>query len=453
MIRLALVPLLLGSLDPQHVLGPQPEPAYASTPPVRLVDLRVLGRHAEGAGGDLAARVQLGRWGYLGAQRVAGRHALDVESASLRALAFETDGGWVSRLGWRGPRLDVGVHAQSHDGGGPSAGVDARAFVHRDLQLVGVLSAQRRPGDLPSGRRTIRHRSAGLRFEPGSRVDLAASLASERERTAAGFDLDRRRFVSSLQAEVLRAELALGFSTDDVAGRLPSRERAFQGSLGAPFLRDRLVARSFYRVTFDEAASRQVERRFGGDYVVYRRRYRSPRSGEAARRTVALAHVAHALGRPQARGHSEDERRELRRRLAIGDDAPVDDLLALYRAEVAERNVEQAGLGAELVRDRRTGRDTFVRRAFLALPWPVDWPWRRGEGATRFLRLDYERRETRLSVAPAIVDRSLTLEAALRRDMSVFVRWRRPGRTPLDLALQVVPPRVLEVEYAYAFGR
>ena len=92
-------------------------------------------------------------------------------------------------------------------------------------------------------------------------------------------------------------------------------------------------------------------------------------------------------------------------------------------------------------------------RGFVAVPWPLAWPFRSNESFVSFLKLSYVRSYQRYEFPFRSVSHEVDLQVDLNREQSVFLRWSKPGQTPIEVARQTARARSLELEYVYAFGK
>jgi hypothetical protein len=163
---------------------------------------------------------------------------------------------------------------------------------------------------------------------------------------------------------------------------------------------------------------------------------------------------AYHLGYNERRVYDVDGLRALRERLALSlmRNELADDLDDLYRAEVSERNVPQAGFEIARHSNDIEGVSSWIYRVFAAVPWRIDWPFTRSEDSVDFIRVDYTHQDLDFADRSDLA-RVLALEVALNREITARFRWVDPARTPEDVVLLRTRPNRIELEFGYAFGR
>jgi hypothetical protein len=456
----AALALLLPAEEPQYPLGGLRFPSLtAPGPPLVLSDLRYRVSQDSRTVQSLELRVRLGRFAFLGGEVSGERRGVFFDTQRLSLGLSEEEGGYELEAGYRASRFLLRARGEK---GTPAAGegwvVDALTALRLspDLEVVVSWLEDTEPGAslVPLSTRVIREGSAGLLYQRGTRLDLAATAARSTVRTAAGFELSRSavRGGATLLASPVELSGEAGYAR--TGGRLPQQEGLARLG-GLVQLGDHLVSHAEASGRW-EPGVKLFEHQTSVGLTFYGRRYRFPRGGEAAERTLGLARRAQALGYNERRSHDLDGRRALRERLALSParEQLADDIDALYRAQVAERNVAQAGFEVLFDSDDVAGRSGRAFHAFLALPWPPAWPFTRREQSVEFLRVDFFRREDRFA-GPELVskEQQVRFELALNREMSLVFVVEEPGRLPFEVATLTGRPRRYELEYVYAFGR
>ena len=174
-------------------------------------------------------------------------------------------------------------------------------------------------------------------------------------------------------------------------GRFPRREGGVTAGALVP-LAARLVAEGGAEVRLERGAGLRAHE-YRGALTWFGRRFYPRRASESASRALELARRATRLGGNERSRSRDDDRRAQRERLALsrGREDLRGEIDALYRAQVAEREVPL--LGVELVdaEDALPGVATRTVRGFVGVPWPPAWPWRANEAAVPFLRASTSR--------------------------------------------------------------
>jgi hypothetical protein len=437
-----------------YPLGRLPMPDLA-TPgqPFRLVDLRYELRDQNGTDQSFAARLQVGRLGYLGLDFVGERRELTLETRRVRLAAVAEGDLYALATSVRAPWFILsteatGYRASAGHGWVLHPGLDVR--VTPDLELLGFVETDSaRPNH-----RFLRAASLGVLWQRDSRLEVETAYTRRYEGTADGFEKTSDSGHLSLVAQLGRSlELSGDGLFQDTKSRFPYQQ--YGGSIGA-----RAVLAS--RVLLEGGAESLFERNTGqrshnyqGAISWHARRPPLPRGGEAAQRSLVLARRATAMGYNERRFSSDQERREQRMRLSLmaREEELSDDVVALYRAQVAEREV--AVLGAEFVDtvDSLPGVSARTARLFVGVPWPPSWPWQRSPAAAPFLRLDLERKWETTAVDFDAVTSRVSLSAALNREMDLVVRWSDAQPSALEAIQGLGKRRTFELSYVYAFGR
>jgi hypothetical protein len=448
---------LLGAEEPRYPLGPLPPRSLAEPGrPFVLTDLRYRATHEPAISQAFSTRIRVRNWGFLGAFVDDQLRGLSLQTHRLSMGFFQDPGFTNLQAGWRGSRALLDIEAErrrlARDGGGWVLGGELGLRLSEDVEAFSSVSIDTdRRRAAPS--RTLREGRWGVLWQRGTRLDLSAAVSHREQRTRGGLDLETASASASASAQVWssEAEAELGYAWTH--GAVPRRE-AFASTSLRSALGGRWLAHALSRNRW-EPGVRWFEHELGGGLSLHGRRVRLPRAGEAARRTLALARRATALDYNERRVHDEEGRRGLRERLALSPrrEELLPELLALHRAQVAERNVPLAGIAVAQHVESVTGARRLRLDLFLGAAWPPRWPWRRKEDSVPFLTARYTRIRTRYGGAFSSHAHSAALEAELNREMSLAVRWRRPGLTPLDVALFTGGGASFEVEYVYALGR
>lgn len=460
-----LTPALLALLgvveEPDYPLGKLRFPSLtAPGPPLLLTHFRYRVSQDSRTAQSLQVRVRLGRFAFLGGEVTGERRGVFFDTQRLSIGLSEEDGAYEVEGGYRAPRFLVGARGERRP---PEAGegwqVEGRAALRlsSDLELlVGWLEDTDRARPLPPGpaARVVRQGSVGFLYQHGTRLDLAATAERSTFRTAGGLELPRDVFRAETTYFHSSAELSAELGYERTGGRLPRREGVARVEAMLQ-TGSHLVSHAGVRGRW-EAGLKLFEHKISAGVTFFGRRYHFARAGEAAARTLELARRANAYGYNERRVYDLDGRRALRERLALAGrrEELAADIDALYHAQVAERNVAQAGFEIELDSDDVRGRTGRAIHAFLAVPWRPSWPFTRREDSVDFVRVDFLHREDRFFGPDlVVVGQEVRVELALNREMSLVFRVEDPGRTPLEIATLESRPRRYELSYVYAFAR
>ncbi|MGE5126432.1 MAG: hypothetical protein ACM3PV_09075 [Betaproteobacteria bacterium] len=371
---------------PDYPLGPGHVPDFdAPGEPFKLSDLSFHLEDTFATSQSFAARVRFKDLGYLGASFDGERRGLRLTTHRLDLEAVSDNGSWDLTADFRARRFVLSSVARSL--GGPGGVLLEQALALRitpDLELSGwVVGDTSRPDQ-----RFLREAAAVLFWQSGARLEASGQYLRSFESTAAGENRVRSGLVT-LVAQLGPAELTGSGSLRDTQGRFPRREGEAAGQLRVS-LAPRLLLEAGARGLFEAGAgTRQHEYRGALSWLA--RRYTLPRAGERGRRAVELARRATEAGEYELRVFDDDAIRAQRERLSLSPQRERlrSDMEALYRAQVDERLVPLVGASLAQRQDALGAERALVAGAFVALPWPVSWPWH-AQGSVSFLRLDLE---------------------------------------------------------------
>jgi len=432
--------------------GPTLPDFLAPAEPFKLVDLRYGLRDTDTTTHAFAARLKVRDWGYLAAETEGERRSLSVANQRLFLGVSSDQGNWGVAGRYRASRFLVGVAGEEHDdpeGGGWRLGTTVAVRLTRDLELLGEAqgdSAQ--PND-----RFLRTVGAGILWQWRAAVEALGSYRREYQTTDAGSENRVDSLSANIVAQLGAAEIRGQGTMRDTEGRFPREE--MNGLLGARVSAlPRLLVEAEVGGLLERGASTQSHA-YRGAVTWFARRFTLPRSGEAARRELAMAREATAAGYNERRVFDDDALRAQRERLALsptrGELRP--DLEDEYRALVDERSVPVLRFEVQDRAEALTGASVRSIGGLLGVPWPPAPPWRVNEAATRFLELAYERaRHTSGLDFRAHSDR-ITLTVALNREMDLVVGWQHADPTALDLIRGIGARTTFEASCVYAFGR
>lgn len=426
--------------------------------PFHLTDLRYSLTDEGSTFHAFAARFRVKDWGYLGFESEGERRGLSAMTQRTLLRLDEEDGSWRLFSSYRAPFLlvesDVRQRTPAEGRGWIASGL-LSGRLSPDVELiaryVGDTHPEPRAPELSD--RFLRAASLGLLWQPGASFEAFAEASHSRVRTSGGLEFEQDEWLAWAGGALGAAELEGELGLQNGHGRFPRREwRALADARVPLFGRVLLEAGTTNRV---ESGGERVAHEYRGALTLFGRRVHLARTGPAALEDATLARHATALGYNERRAVTDDERREQRERLALSSrrDELRGEALALYRAQVDERNVPLLGLEASSGSDALLGVDTRRYGLLVGVPWPPAWPWTEDERTAAFLELRLSRQRDVYSAGYVARTLALSLDAHLNREMSVAVRWSRPDPTPLDIVRAVARPRTFEIAYVYAYGR
>ncbi len=343
------------------------------------------------------------------------------------AESDEQNGGWVFDIRWA-PRLSS------------------------DLELLfDFLGDTETSASLPT--RPLRRGGLGFLYQRGNHLQTSAHASRARVRTEGGLEYDLSRTEAGVVYFRNGFQLGSAFAYSQSNGRLAASEGFGAVDLAAHVGRY-VVARASSANRWEPGVKR-FEQDTRGGVTVFARQHHFLRGGEVGSRVLELTRNAYHLGYNERRIYDIEGLRALRERLSLSSRRTelAADLDELYRAEVRERNVPQAGF--EIVRRTNdlVGVSSWTYRVFATMPWRVNWPFVRNEDSVNFIRVEYNREELDFQTDFSSFQRELVVDVALNREITARFRWIDPARTPEDIALFRTRPNRIELEFDYAFGR
>jgi hypothetical protein len=420
--------------------------------PFQLVDLRYSLSDTDTTTHAFAARVKVRDWGYLAAETEGERRSLSVANQRLFLGVSSDQGNWGAAGEYRARHFLLGADARQHDDAGTDGwhlGTSLSLRLTRDLELLGDMGGDTaKPDD-----RFLRTVGAGALWQWRSAIEALGAYRREYVVTDAGDENKVDSVSADFVAQIGAAEISGQGSIRDTDGRFPRHETG--GTLGARVsAAPRLLVAGFAGGTVERGASTQSHA-YGGSVTWFARRFTLPRSGDVARRELAMAREATAAGYNERRVFGDDALRAQRERLALSPtrNERRDTLEDLHRAQVDERLVPVLGIAVEDRAEALTGASVRSIVFSLGVPWPPAPPWRANEAATPFLNLAYAReRHTSGLDFRAHTDR-VTLTVSLDREIDLVVGWQRAQPTALDLIRGIGARTTFEAACVYAFGR
>lgn len=455
----ALTWLLASPVEgPEYPLGKLRFPSLTEPArPLRLTDLRYRVADAGSTLQSFEVRLKLGDFAFLGGEVRHERRGVFFDTQRLEIGLTEEEGRYTVQGTYRAPRLIFRARAERRPGtDGGSWVLDGQWALRwtSDLELLfGWLEDSARNSSTPLPTRPLRRVSVGVLYQRENHFELSGKAARSRVRTEGGLEFYRHRASAAWIWHRSRLELESTFAYEKTSGRL-AREQGSASVAASVQIGSDLVARVSTSHRWEPGVKR-FQGGFLGGLTFYGRRHRFARGSEAAPRTLDLARRAYRLGYNERRVYDLDGLRAFRERLSLSPrrEELADALDDLYRAQVRERNVPQAGFEVARQKEDVLGVDSMIYRVFLAFPWRPAWPFRRSASSVEFLRVDYGLRERRFRPGLRAVSRQLLFTVALNREMSLRLRWEDPGPTPTEIAKLIERARVVELEYVYAFGR
>ncbi len=447
------------SLAPDYPIGPLRFPALtAAGDRLTLTDVQYIAAQDSSAGTiqTLGARVRLGRWAIVGAEVDDQRRSASLETHRLDLGLAEEGGTYDLTAGFRGRRFGIHTDASRRTPNqGKSWIIDSEASwrFDPDLEITAGYLGDTDPAR-SLGTRTTRRVSLGAFYQRGAALDVGVDAWRSHIRTQAGLTEDLDHYSVSgagLAFDLLQWDGEAGF--EKTTGPFAHRE-GFVNTSGLVVLYDRVLAQGTFATSWEPGVAR-FEQELRASLTYTARNVHLQRAGESGRRTVELTRKAWDLGYAERRIFDLDGRRALRERLALSPRRAEmqDEIDALYRAQVAERNVLQMGIETERTFNEVRGTTGRSYRVFVAVPWPAAWPWTRNENSVAFLRATYIQAQTTVESGFRTVNREASLEIALNREMSLFFRWSKGGLSVLDVIRSQPRSHSLQVQYVYALGR
>jgi len=437
----------------EYPLGPMGVPDFAAPgEPFKLVDLRYHLSDTEHTTHAFAARVKVLGQGYLGASFEGERREIEWTSQRLDLQASGEEGVYGLFGSYRAPRFILSTAAQTGgtaEGSGWLLTPSLTVRLSPELEAyVWALGNTRQPDD-----RFLRAGYLGFLWQRGARFEAAGEFGRQYEVVEAGFENERDSGFVSAVGQVGGAEIGGEAWLEDVEGRFPRRQEGGSARARVP-LAARLVAEGGATVRFEQGAGLRAHE-YRGALTWFGRRFYPRRAGEAASRALALARRATSLGANERFDLTDEDRRAQRERLSLSRhrEELYDEMVAVYRAQVAERELPLLGLELVGGEDSLPGVATRTWRAFVGVPWPPAWPWHANEAAVPFLRLDLSRQRQTSGVDFVAITWASALSVALNREMDLVLRWSRADPTALDAIRGIGQRRTIELSYVYAFGR
>ncbi len=434
---------------PDYPLGPGHVPDFnAPGDPFTLSDLSFHLQDTFTTSQSFAARVRYEDFGYLGASFDGERRGLRLMTHRLELSAFSDNGSWDLTADLRARRLVLSSVARSLGGPGGVLLEQALAFrITPDLELSGwVVGDTSRPD-----KRFLREAAAVLFWQSGARVEASGQYVRSFESTAAGENRVRSGLIT-LVAQLGPAELTGSGSLRDTQGRFPRREGEAAGQLRVS-LAPRLLLEAGARGLFEAGVGTRLHE-YRGALSWLARRYRLPRAGERGRRAVELARRATEAGEYELRVFDDDAIRAQRERLSLSPQRERlrSDMEALYRAQVDERLMPLVGASLAQRENALSAERALVAGGFVALPWPVSWPWH-AQGSVPFLRLELEHEWHTSAMSFRDETSTARLTLALSRELDLLGRFTRREPSALDLIRGVGRRDTFELSCVYARGR
>ncbi len=437
----------------EYPLGPMGVPDFSAPgEPFKLVDLRYHLSDTEHTTHAFAARVKVLDRGYLGASFEGERREISWTSQRLELQASGEEGVYGLFGSYRAPRFILSTAAQTGgaaEGSGWLLTPSLTVRLSPELEVYGwALGNTRKPDD-----RILRAGYLGFLWQRGARFEAAGEFGRQYEVVEAGFENTRDSAFVSAVGQVGGAEIRGEAWVEDVDGRFPRRQEGGSARAQVP-LAARLVAEGGATVRFERSAGLRAYEYHGG-LTWFGRRYYPPRASESASRALALARRSTSLDANERFALTDEDRRAQRERLSLSRhrEELYDEMVGVYRAQVAERQVPLLGLELVGSEDSLPGVTTRAVRAFVGVPWPPAWPWHANDAAVPFLRLDLTRSRQTSGIGFPAVTWASSLSVSLNREMDLVLRWSRSEPTALDQIRGTGPRRTIELAYVYAFGR
>lgn len=466
LLAAAAVAWLLQFSDPEYPLGrlrfpDLTEPAH----PIRVVDLDY--RFSQGGSVVQAfeSRIRLGSFAFLSGEVRDQRRGAFFQTERIELGLSEENGRYVLEGGYRAPRWLLRASAlrrprftplpgaaSDEENGGWVFDTNLGVRLNSDLEILLDLLADTEPSTtFPT--RPLRRGGLGFLYQRGNHLDMFSNVSRSRIRTEGGLEYNLGEVEAGVLYHRSGFEVDTVFTYADSDGRLAAKEGFAAISLAAE-LGPHIVARASTANRWEPGVKR-FEQDLRGGMTFYTRGHHFFRGGEIGQRVLALTRRAYELGYNERRVYDLDSLRALRERLAISARATelAADIDELYRAEVRERNVAQAGFELGRRSDDLASLDAWSYRVFAAVPWRIGWPFVRNEDSVNFIRVEYFREKQEFVANRVTHQQELTVEVALNREITARFLWIDPARGPEDIALFQTRPSRIELELDYAFGR
>jgi len=404
------------------------------------------------------ARLRTGHWGFVAAQLGHLRSGLELSTHRGNAFVTEQRGRLDLGASYRLSRVRLDTHVfRRRDDQGSGWVLDASAGlrVTPDLELIGGLVDESDRATLGIDDRRLDTEYLRVLYQSGTRFEAAVEVAQFEQRTVGGINVEGSELKASGVGVALGTEWRGGFRYEWLEGRLGRVFGEAELDVTAPIpLVRRLVVTGGTGQRWEPGLGRFEERVEAG-VAFHARRYRLARDGEVASRVLRLARRANELGYNERRVFDDAGLRAFRERLALsparGELLPEVD--ALYRAQIAERNVPLLGIGFQKVENEIEGRLSRTVRVSFGIPWPPAALFEPRESAVRFITVSFAHTNHSFDSGFESRQREAAVDVELNRDMSLVVRWAEPSRTPLHAALRRGPSPEFEVALVYAQGR
>lgn len=385
-------------------------------------------------------RLRYGNTAIAGFTWAHDRRIASLDTARLTARVEERDDGSVdvgaTVRGSRWRFLARAERASDVDGGIWSVGAGASVQVSDEVEVEAGWQ-QAVDDQQPAFRVERRQRLArlGMRWQHGARLELGAAVRSERVIDGLGEGADRWGIEAT--AEWLGAWLAMAGAVDysDTGGRFADQRLALGLQMDA-----RIAGYGLLQLAASESGSlgvAEAARSWGAGLSFFGRRYRFARGDRAAAAAIDLADAAIRAGYDEQPEFDADAQRAQRERLSLSGrrESLRGAIDALYEAQVADRNVEQMAVFFHESRDLELGSRIRTLGGRVGIPWPLAWPWSRGEDRVEFIRLYGSYTVARFTEEAHEFGRELGAIVWLNRETFARIAWESPYRTPLDLAL------------------
>lgn len=456
--------------DPDYPLGKLGVPPLAEpATPLRLVDLEAGVTRDESTTTTLEARMKLGARAFFGGELRGDRVGAFFDTHRIELGFTEDDGRFDVEGALRAPFFLLRVDASGED---DVWALESSASVRLSSDWEVLLSYASdsndggggppsleefiRTGNLPPpapATRPVGSGALGFLYQKDNDFELETRARVARVRTESGFELTRNEISSEVVWNRLPFELDGAFSLART-GRVRRSEGFAEIGIG-------VRVGSYFLVTARTAQAWQPDverslRSYRAGVTFFGRRFRFARASDAAVEMMKLQRRVNALGYNERRVYELDELRAFRDRLSIsrahGDLAEA--IEALYLAQVRERNVPQLGVEVSQVTEELRGSTTRRYRAFVGVPWPLGWPFSRGEARVELVRFDFVvENEEFESVGWTRRAYEAGVDFELDRQHIVSLGWMDPGQTPEELALRVDRSHRFTIDYVYALGR
>jgi hypothetical protein len=422
---------------------------------VQIVDFSLRRLDSED-GLNIATRLRFRDWGYLNIEADEDKQQVNLTIArwSLDLFSDESNEGLGAEYRSRYLRLQSAAQRTTFpDSDGWLTSGEMALRLGADFELIfGALEDRRVNPSMNDLERPLSSTSIGARWDRGSRFELSTRFTDATMETF--FNDTATTEIYTLDGVFVAGalRLATGFEYQDVTGRFPREEGAVR--LRADYRIGKHTVLNIGGLKKDDLDFGAIEEEIEVGVTLFARRHSYDRQSLAAASTVALHRHALEVGLNEQRGHTLEDRRRLRERLALSKQrAHLAGLIeSLYLAQVADRNVPLAGFNWSQQEDTLDGSLTTTTELFWSIPWSAEKTLGLNEKAVEFLRFTFVTIQRDISSVFKVQGKRLGLDLSLNRELKIQFAWEDPIFSGLDFALDRNLSDHFEVALVYRYG-